>query len=259
MKNDFVFYSAFVHSISCVLDTHPLDSGCFVFFNGDPEEEAQVVAVNHKGEPVEYSTAYARGWQLLDLRWYNYWQKNLADVRTNRKMCEILKQEMLMIRTLIPHTSALAFRPSRTPKSSTAWQLQSSLKRLERAAMQFEGQNFAPSKLDLKFVLGDPYKCPDFLSAAEFERKVSVYTKEAKAREKINALAMFAPTPESTFVAKPWQKGSKKPTKPWIGRGKKPGGKAASKSKGPGCWTCGKMCHQAAQCKMKPKPEAQKK
>ncbi len=64
-----------------VSETHPLQQDCWIRLKESgldlESDDAQLQAFDPLGRAVDYSTAYQSGWQVLDIRWYNYWTRNL--------------------------------------------------------------------------------------------------------------------------------------------------------------------------------------
>ncbi len=242
-----------------VLENHALQEGCLISWQPDPafsHEEGLLKATDPMGREVDYPSSFAPGWSLIDIRWYNYWSKNLASIRTVRTMTDILRQQMLIVRALAIDLTVIAFRAPKTEKHSPLWPVHDALKKLERAAMQFEGMNYAPQKIEVSFVVGYKNRCTDFLTDAEFQRKVALMVREDKARTKMKELAIYAgkgsgnrnrpvTTTSTGSFQNSWKKGG--------GGGKgKPGGKKGDK-KNIQCHKCGGFGHFARECRSKKK------
>ncbi len=205
--------------------------GCLISWMPDPAfvcEEGILRATDPLGRDVDFATSYAAGWTLVDIRWFNYWSRNLSSVRTCRTISSVLKEQMLIVRALAIDLTVIAFRVARTPRDSPLWPVVEALKKLERAALQFEGHNFSPDKIQISFVVGYKNRCPEFLSDSEFQRRVAGLLKEEKVRSKMKELAIFSNSgggnkyqPQNSSSSNPnW-----KPGKKGFGKGKSRGGK----------------------------------
>ncbi len=168
-----------------LLETHVLQQDCLISWQHCPgiSDQGLLRATDANGEDVDFPTAYAPGWSLLDIRWYNYWSRNLRDVRACTTIHNIISEQMLIVRAMAIDLTLIAFRASKTPRDSPLWPIMDALKKLERAALQFEGQRFNPNRIEVAFVVGQKNRCPDFLSQ-NFSVKLTFWSRKIRLEQK---------------------------------------------------------------------------